>query len=189
MSYPGEGSPQKPLLPGPGTQAWPGAPSQLEAGRDCISPGEGMEGPAWPQVTGTGGLCDPHPPQEPLWPLGPPCLGPACDVPVSHLSPTFTGIPAASLISVRRNVGRGAGCKCTALIPGMSPTLQHPARLQVLKPGACLLAWHQAGGPGGGWAPWDLFPAPYSCLPDTHLLSSPRCRRLCHLLLLLPRPL
>lgn len=41
MSCPGGGGgpPQKLLLPGPGTQAWPGAPSQMETGRYCISPG------------------------------------------------------------------------------------------------------------------------------------------------------
>lgn len=41
MSCPAAGGgrvPLKPLPPGPGTQAWPGAPSQLQAGRDCISP-------------------------------------------------------------------------------------------------------------------------------------------------------
>lgn len=47
------GLPQKLLPPGPGTQAWPGAPSQMEAGRYCISPG-GKAGKAragpWPQV-------------------------------------------------------------------------------------------------------------------------------------------
>lgn len=51
----------------------PGAPSQLEAGRHCISAGE-EEGPAWLQAVGMGdggaheglssGLCDPHPRQE-----------------------------------------------------------------------------------------------------------------------------
>ena len=35
----GRRAPQKPLPPGPGTQVWPRAPSQLESGRDCISPG------------------------------------------------------------------------------------------------------------------------------------------------------
>lgn len=42
------GPPQKLLPPGPGTQAWPGAPSQMEAGRYCISPGGEVEGPVWP---------------------------------------------------------------------------------------------------------------------------------------------
>lgn len=47
------GLPQKLLPPGPGTQAWPGAPSQTEAARYCISPGgkagKAQAGP-WPQV-------------------------------------------------------------------------------------------------------------------------------------------
>lgn len=117
MSCPGGGeAPQKLLPPGPGTQAWPGAPSQMEAGRYCISPGGEVE--AQPGLaTGMEELCGPHPqPGSLLLP------GPSCAV----LTATSTPLLRASqwrpqwgqpLASAWRNVGvlvRGCGCRAPA---------------------------------------------------------------------------
>lgn len=66
----GGGLPQKLLPPGPGIQAWPGAPSQMKTGSYCISSGGEAGRPDPAPGHRYGGVVSPTPSTE-----DPPCHG------------------------------------------------------------------------------------------------------------------
>lgn len=191
---PKEAPPQKPFPPRPGTraQACGFQPTGVREGlhqhgerlRASLAEGQSCTGAAK-------GLTLPYlGNKRPLMRSQPfPAWFP-CAVMTGHLDPIFMGIKAVtlsqSLISLRRNVGVGA-CSKWAVAHPPPPVLQRkasslPARVQVL-------GQKQAG--LGVYRVW-LSPEELSCsgwAASLRAFCVSSHRGLCHLLLLLPRPL